>query len=120
MHKFILSSAVALIAAPVFAQQAFPPAYSTVDGGNHSLRQFQYSAGRWQIMYGDLYGNTNVFAWKAVQFRRSSTKTDANTGRTYAKVKLQLGKWNMNVTDNWAMNLGKSPTTVFSGSLSYR
>ena len=116
MHKLILSSAVALLAAPVFAQQAFPPAYSSVDGGSHSLQQFRYAAGRWQIMYGDLYGTLNVFSWKAMQFRRSSTKPDASVGRSYKNVKLQLSTWDMNVTDNWAMNLGKTPTTVFSGA----
>ncbi len=116
MHRFKLSVAIILLTAPVCAQQAFPPAYSSVDGGHHSLQQFRYNAGRWQIMYGDLYGTLNVFSWKAMQFRRSSTKTDANVGRTYKNITMQLGKWNMNVTDNWAMNLGTTPTTVFSGN----
>lgn len=119
MRKLILTGAALLLAAPVFSQnQAFPPAYDTKDGGASSTRLGQYANGHHQVVYGDLYGLTQVYSWKGIQWRRSTTNLAANVGRSWSNFKLQLGQWNMVVTDEWSLNLGKSPTTVYSGSFS--
>lgn len=96
-----------------------PVGYESKDGDYYSFRCFRYPAQQFQLMYGDLAGTNKVFTWSSASWRRTNHSTHratVNLGRTWQKVTLQLGAWDLVATDVWAKNIQR-PTTVYDKAL---
>lgn len=123
MHKTTLASIVLVLASSAHAQSnatTFPVGYDSTDGGYYSYYVGIYQNGRAMIVTGGLQGSNKVMTWKKLSFRRSTTNTTANTGRSWTNVTLSIADCDFRkLSDTYARNQISTPTKVFSAAVTW-
>lgn len=122
-------SVVVLSAASLSAQLTSPPGYLSTEGAGwqgvttygYAYYMGGYADGRFQFMDGDIKQNgTTVLT--SIGFRRDD-RTYSSTlgvGRSWTNVHLQLSEGDISqMTRTWTANSTRTPTTVFTGSMSW-